>query len=178
MHEARVRGDGARRRRALQWVAVCSLVPWAAWAAGQPPGDGGAAAPADAEAAALPAADLPRAWAALRTQRGHFDGAAWNDAVDRFNGRKHVVMQRLAAALLHERATQAQVRQALGRPDRVVGPRSPEQPGLLARAAASGAAVPLGAGLWLYRWRGTHDQLLLAMVQGRLVATAWLLDGE
>ena len=32
--------------------------------------------------------------------------------------------------------------------------------------------------LWLYRWRGRHDQLLLALERGRVVAAGWLHDGE
>lgn len=146
-------------------------------------------------AAALPAAACARAagpddeaaeWRALRGVRGHFEGGAFNEAVDRWQGRKHVLMQQLAQALLAERASAAQLRARMGEPDAVLDARAPAQARLLQRAAD--AAVPPGAlaqrgaarpeALWLYRWRGARDQLAFALTADRVVATAWLYEWE
>lgn len=137
----------------------------------------------------LPDSELPAAWAAVRPLTGHFDGAPWRAEIDRWQGYKHVLMQRLAQALLARRATGADIEAAFGAPDERVPAGSARHGELLAqvsgepqpaltREPGQGAALPTTAELWLYRWRATHDQLLLALHEGRLGATAWLLQGE
>lgn len=126
----------------------------------------------------------------MRPLRGHFDGAAWNDAIDRWQGRKHQAMLALAASLLRRQAGEQEVLHTLGPADRtlVAGEAAHaaalEQLSSVAlaseapnhrQAQASGPGTPPAASvLWLYRWRGTHDQLVLTMVQGKVQGTAWL----
>lgn len=125
-----------------------------------------------------------REFRALRAVRGHFEGGAWNNDVDRWQGRKHVLMQRLAEQLLRQQASAAQVRQAMGEPDALLTPgqaahaRATQQAqwqgaALAAPSSGSGAAV-----LWLYRWRGTHDQLALALAHDRVAAAGWMHQWE
>lgn len=136
--------------------------------------------------AASPDDDAAAEWRALRGLRGHFEGGAFNEAVDRWQGRKHVLMQQFAQALQGERASAAQVRARMGAPDAALDARQPAQARLLQRVLSS--AVPPGAitldgatqpdALWLYRWRGARDQLVFALTADRVVATAWLYEWE
>lgn len=143
---------------------AAGLACWAGAACGSP--------------AALADADAAQVFRALRGVRGRFDGGAWNDAVDRWQGTKHLAMQTLAAQMLQRRATAAQLRREMGAPDAVLAPGAADH--ARAREAVQWPeAMPpddrrAGARLWLYRWRGSHDQLALALVQGRVVAVGWL----
>ena len=123
------------------------------------------------DAAAAPAASLPQQWQALRSLPGHFDGAAWNDAVDRWQGQKHRVMQQLAQQALSQRLSAERLNALMGAPDQTLAPDLPDRAGLLQQTRWQG--TPTGD-LWLYRWRGTHDQLVFALDAGQVVATGWL----
>ncbi len=139
------------------------------------------------------AAARAQEWRQLRLLRGHFDGAPWNDTVDRWQGHKHRLMQAWAARLLSRQASADELLRTLGRPDSVLRPQDPAYastaaavhpdvepaaatPGehALARAGAQ-AAQPA---LWLYHWRGSHDQLVISVQAGHTRATGWLLAHE
>lgn len=146
---------------------------------------GGCAGAAGPAAAAPPAeGDAAQSFRALRKLRGHFDGGTWSDDLDRWQGRKHVAMQRLAQHMLRERAPAAQLRRVMGEPDGMLQPGQAAH----ARALAEGqwqsgsAGTPSAAGntaaLWLYRWRGTHDQLAFALDHDLVVASGWLHQWE
>jgi len=132
-----------------------------------------AAAPGCAQTAT--AADLSAQWQALRQQRGHFDGAPWNADVDRWQGRKHVLMQTLAAQALAEQLPRETLLQRMGQPDALWRPGDGEYAQATTQAQWQGA--PRGE-LLVYHWRGTHDRLLFAVDGGRVVATAWLMALE
>lgn len=125
-----------------------------------------------------PDAGLSRAFRTLRAVRGHFDGGAWNDDVDRWQGRKHVVMQALAARMLAVLASTARLRQQMGEPDSRWTPPMAEHTRAIEQAQWQGAAGGEAAMLWLYRWRGTHDQLVLAVENDRVAAVGWLYQWE
>jgi hypothetical protein len=155
-----------RRHLALAVAAWCNGCAWAA-----PPGG----------------SDDARTFRALRVVRGHFDGGRWRDDVDRWQGRKHVAMQNLADQMLRTRATSALLRDALGEPDAVMPPGQPAHGRALAQAQwlgtgtdadAAAATRPHNAALWLYRWRGAHDQLAFAVEHDHVVAAGWLHDWE
>lgn len=129
-------------------------------------------------APAPPDTDLAQAFRTLRKVRGHFDGGAWNNDVDRWQGHKHVVMQALATQMLNQRASTAQLRQAMGEPDARWMPGQAEQTRAIEQAQWQGAAGGKAATLWLYRWRGTHDQLVLALEHDRVAAAGWLYQWE
>jgi hypothetical protein len=126
-------------------------------------------------AQAQPGADLAAQWQALRPLRGHFDGAAWNADVDRWQGRKHMLMQNLAAQALDERLPRDTLLQRMGAPD------AQWRAGQAAHASALEQAqwrgTPAG-NLLVYHWRGEHDRLLFAIDDGRVVATGWLMVHE
>jgi hypothetical protein len=121
-------------------------------------------------AAPSPAPALTRQWLALRPLQGRFDGAAWNDAVDRWQGAKHSLMQQLARYALQERLDADRLNALLGAPDQVLPAGAAGQALVLQQAQWQG--VPAGD-LWLYRWRGSHDQLVFALREGQVAAAGW-----
>lgn len=164
------------KRRQLAFVAVACC---------------GAVLAADRTPAAPPAAgDSVQTFRALRGVRGHFDGGPWNDDVDRWQGRKHVAMQRLAEQALREHTPAAQLRRSVGEPDAILQPgtaahaRALETAQWLAvadsapQAANNALSANQVAVLWLYRWRGSHDQLVLTLERGRVVMAGWLYERE
>jgi hypothetical protein len=157
-----------KRRQLAIAAAACCTVP------------AGGAEPA----APPPAGEDARTFRSLRAVRGHFEGGRWNDEVDRWQGRKHVAMQRIAEQVLHDHASVQQLRRLLGEPDGVLAPRTAAHARAVEAgrwlAAPGGAATPAGpdAELWLYRWRGTHDQMVLAVESGRVAGAGWLYEGE
>ncbi len=130
-------------------------------------------------------------WRELRRLKGHFEGEPWNEALDRWQGRKHQLMLEFAADLLRRRARTNDVLQTLGRPDAQLAPQDPayekaaRQRTQVAPLLAPPAAPTVtdkrstrAPSLWLYHWRSTHDQLVLSLHQGRVSATGWLHDFE
>jgi hypothetical protein len=126
-------------------------------------------------AQAQPGADLAAQWQALRSQRGHFDGAAWNADVDRWQGRKHLLMQALAAQAMSEQVSRELLTQRMGAPDALWRDGDAAHASAIEQARWQG--TPRGE-LWVYRWRGEHDRLLFAIGEGRVVATGWLMVQE
>ena len=113
-------------------------------------------------AQAQPGADLAAQWQTLRPLRGHFDGAAWNADIDRWQGRKHVLMQALAAQAFDERLARDTLTQRMGAPDALWRAGQPEHASAIQQA----------------QWRGRHDRLLFALRDGHVVATGWLMVQE
>jgi hypothetical protein len=126
-------------------------------------------------AQAQPGNELAAQWQALRSQRGHFDGAAWNADVDRWQGRKHVLMQALATQAMSEQASRELLTQRMGTPDAIW--RAGDAAHASATQQARWQGAPQGE-LMVYHWRGQHDQLLFAIDKGRVVATGWLMALE
>ena len=143
-----------------------------------------ALAPPLAGAAPLAGGEDAQAFRALRRVRGHFDGGRWNDDVDRWQGRKHVAMQGLAEQMLRAHAPATQLRQAMGEPDERLQPgqaahaRAVEQAQWLTSSDSEAPIKRNTATLWLYRWRGRHDQLAFALEHERVIAAGWLHDWE
>jgi hypothetical protein len=121
-------------------------------------------------------AGLSADYRAVRGTPGHFSGQAWNPAVDAWNGRKHVAMQRLADCAVQSRMSTALLRRWMGEPDAVLDCTRTDCAALLQRADAAAMTVP--AQLWLYDWRGTHDRLVLGLTPGGVNGRAWLSDLE
>jgi hypothetical protein len=126
-------------------------------------------------AQAQPGADLVAQWQTLRPLRGHFDGAAWNADIDRWQGRKHVLMQALAAQALEGRLARDTLTRRMGAPDALWRAGQPEHASATRQAQWHG--TPSGE-LLVYHWRGEHDRLLFALSEGRVVATGWLMVQE
>jgi hypothetical protein len=57
----------------------------------------------------------------VRKIKGHFDGGAWNDAVDHWMGRKHRLMIELGSRLSESKYKKDDIITQLGQPDRIAG---------------------------------------------------------
>jgi hypothetical protein len=136
-----------------------------------------AAACAQAPGAQQPARpdDLATQWRALRPRRGHFDGAAFDAEIDRWQGRKHVLMQQLASHAYDERSTRAALLRLMGTPDAMWSAGQSDHARALREARWQGA--PRGE-LLVYDWRGQRDRLVFALDEGRVVAAGWLFALE
>lgn len=118
-------------------------------------------------ATAAPLDDLAAEFRALRTQRGHFSGGEWHDAVDRWGGRKHRVMLELAEALGSGNHTRAGVIALMGEPDEVL-PK-----GQRASMGAYNGNDARVSELLVYEWRGRHDFLFFTSDGTRVFAADW-----
>jgi hypothetical protein len=112
-------------------------------------------------------ADLAVEFRALRMQSGHFSGGTWNDAVDRFGGRKHEVMLRLGELLGDGKRMQAEVVALLGAPDEVL------KPGDMKYAHAYSGGDARVRELLVYQWRGGHDFLYFTSDGAHVLASGW-----
>lgn len=138
---------------------------------------------AAASAASAPALDerlqaLGVEYRQLQALRGHFDGAPRNEALDRWGGRKHEVMELLRQELVQRPHTsRTQVISLLGMPDAQWRADEPAQRLLPAELREQ----PARDAVWLwYRWRGTRDGLALRFARHneQLELVAWSYTGE
>jgi hypothetical protein len=154
-----LRGDGGNKmNRVIYWVLAI------------------AACCGNSRACEGDAAQWAKEFAALRGVRGHFDGGNWTADVDRWQGRKHLLMQCLAAGLSAAGTPVARVRERMGEPDARVRCPSAECDGVtrLMEVRADGArSVPAGGQLWVYRWRGAHDRLVFTVMDGKVSDVGW-----
>jgi membrane-associated HD superfamily phosphohydrolase len=119
--------------------------------------------------------ELPQLLRKLRSMKGHFNGGAWNNATDKWQGTKHVVMQRLGEKIWQEKASAAQIKHALGEPDAQFNISDAKAKLIVEQSQWKG--IPEGT-LWLYHWRGTHDQLAITVANKKISALAWFYQGE
>ncbi len=121
------------------------------------------------------ASDAQR-WAELRQVPGHFNGAAANPAVDRWQGEKHQLMQRLFEHSWQQALPEAELLKLWGAPDKIWPADDPKAATLVRMTEWRGE--PAGR-LLAYHWRGEHDQLLFAVdEQGILRAAGWMMVWE
>ncbi|MET1077700.1 MAG: hypothetical protein ABWY06_06735 [Pseudomonas sp.] len=130
---------------------------------------------ADGTAAATEETATAEQFQALRAVKGHFNGGTWNDRVDTWNGEKHQVMQKLQAQILRGEKQAADVRDLFGEPEQIWPESADQYAQLVQRAQWQGR--PSGE-IWAYYWRGQHDQLLVALKDGKVTAAGWLLAWE
>lgn len=121
------------------------------------------------------AQQLAQQWHELRGKPGHFSGGQWDEQVDKWQGRKHQLMQQLFDLAWNERYTPSQLRSLLGAPDKVWTPTEAGYADWLRMTEWRGH--PTGE-FWAYAWRGQHDQLLFAVEGNQLKAAGWLLMRE
>lgn len=132
-------------------------------------------APAVAPPTPVPADDtkaLATEYRALRSVPGHFGGGEWDDSVDRFGGRKHVLLGELGERLGDGHHTRAEIESLLGPPDDVL------RRGDTMFGAALGDREPRATELLVYRWRGLHDFLYFASDGARVLSSGWWFAWE
>jgi hypothetical protein len=134
-------------------------------------GDEGPAPPADDLETIAPE------FRSLRKRAGHFSGAAWNDAVDRWMGRKHRLMRQIGLLLARGGYDQSETMALLGTPDEIVLEGDPLFD-LITRLPGYSPAQVGGDAFWVYYWRGRHDFLFLHCRNDAIVAADWWYAGE
>lgn len=123
-------------------------------------------------ATAAPLEDRAAEFRALRAQRGHFSGGEWNDAVDRWGGRKHQLMLELAEALGNGKHTSAEVFALMGAPDEVL------RQGQRAFTNAYNGNDARVRELLVYEWRGRRDFLFFTSDGVRVLRAEWWFAWE
>ncbi|NQD96427.1 hypothetical protein HP532_27580 [Pseudomonas sp. CrR25] len=121
------------------------------------------------------AQQLAQQWQLIRDKPGHFSGGPWDEQVDKWQGRKHQLMQQMFDLVWREHYDARQLRALLGAPDQVWTPAANEYADWLRLTEWQGQ--PTGE-LWAYQWRGQHDQLLFAVEGDQVRAAGWLLMYE
>ena len=94
----------------------------------------------------------------LRKQPSHWKGGQWNDAVDSFGGRMHVVLKELGKRLGDTGYSKSQLIDLIGEPD---GVRQEENKEFL-----------------IYFWRGWHDYLYFICKEGNIQKANWYFAYE
>ncbi|WLQ14977.1 hypothetical protein O5O45_03410 [Hahella aquimaris] len=120
-------------------------------------------------------AQAPGVYRELREIKGHFSGGQWNEDVDKWQGKKHQVMQVLGAKVASERLDATHTRELMGAPDRTHQPGDQHFDTVIRMTEWKGK--PQGS-LWVYDWRGAHDQLVFAFDGDKLTASGWLYSWE
>jgi hypothetical protein len=126
------------------------------------------------------AAKFSSSFRELRSTKGHFEGGKWSREVDAWGGAKHVAMQCLAIHASARKLSSAELRQLMGAPDETVSCPSTACNALVRHAEWRDEKKP-GAKVkevWVYRWRGEHDRLALALSSTAVLADGWLLVHE
>lgn len=118
---------------------------------------------------ATPAATiLSKQWAQLRKLPGHFDGAPWQDRVDKYGGEKYCVLEAMRRQAVQSKPERAQFEQMFGAADPITREELP-----------CNSAAPHFT--W-YSWRGRHDGLLLEWQANKVGHTlknaVWCQAGE
>jgi hypothetical protein len=113
----------------------------------------------------------------LREIEGHFDGGDWNDDVDRWMGKKHVLMIELGERLGTGAYSQSQVVDLLGEPDAVAREGDALYDRIRDRGEFVGPSGEVEAFL-VYHWRGEHDFLYLIVREEAILGAGWWYAGE
>ena len=95
--------------------------------------------------------EMSMQYSEIRSEKGHFDGEEWNNDVDLWSGRKHILMQALSNRLEAISAGKRQVIEVMGKPDRIVR-----------GATAEFGELPVEnseGDILIYFWRNSHDYL-------------------
>ncbi len=110
----------------------------------------------------------------LREVRGHFAGGDWNEAVDKFDGRKHRLMKTLGIAAEQESWSVAELHLRLGSPD--LEPDTDRT--LQNRLDSALGGKDKGEAIAAYFWRGNRDVLVFYRNSNGALAHAWWYAGE
>ncbi len=110
-----------------------------------------------------------------RSVPGHFEGASWNSHVDAWNGTLHKIMLALDQQVEVGQSSSENILALLGEPDQKILDALHKKEALVAQADWHGE--PKGE-VWVFNWRGKHDQFLIAIDKGVAVAKGWYMALE
>lgn len=134
--------------------------------------------------AAMAPSQIKQEWQRLRGLRGHFDGQAWLAEIDRWQGRKHCLMQvwqRQLMALANpdlRYPPNAQLLQIFDPPDLQVQSDLANLPAACRTVLQNHGPLTAGQNLAWYSWRGSRDGLLLLSRKNMLQEVVWCMSLE
>lgn len=111
--------------------------------------------------------ELGSEFRALRVRQGHFSGGRWDDALDRWGGRKHQVMLALGKALGDGTHARGEVVALMSEPDGVL------MPGQYMFGLAYKGGDTRVRQLLVYNWRGGHDFLFFTSDGEHVFGAEW-----
>jgi hypothetical protein len=111
--------------------------------------------------------DLAGEFRALRAQQGHFSGGTWDNALDKWGGRKHKVMLALGEMLGDGTHARREIIALMGAPDQIL------VRGRVVFSQAYTGGDPRVRELLVYNWRGQHDFLFFASDGSTALASGW-----
>lgn len=124
-----------------------------------------------------PIQNLADEFKSMRAIEGHFDGGPWNDAVDKWMGRKHQLMIELGDKLGSGAFTQSQIIDFLGNPD-AIAQQGDELYALIRSRSGSERSDSSSLQFLIYHWRGEHDFLYFASQNEAILNSGWWYTGE
>lgn len=140
-------------------------------------GGGGAPGTPAQTATVDPIRDVADEFRRLRAIRGHFDGGAWNDDVDKWMGRQHALMIELGDRLGKGVYGRTRVVDLLGAPDAIA--REGDALYDLIRDRGEFERPAGGAYEFLvYHWRGERDFLYMTAQGETILGAGWWYAGE
>lgn len=152
-------------------VTVLTLIIYA------DPGTAGGGSAEDTAFVNLPVEDIANEFKKVRGIKGHFDGGAWNDEVDKWMSRKHRLMIELGLRLAGGKYKKSDIIKLLDPPDRIVG----KGDYLFELIISQKRYDPLTAASYeflVYYWRGRHDFLFFTCQDGVIINSGWWYAGE
>ena len=135
-------------------------------------GDEPIIAGSDTGLAAVPAETLAAEFRELRKIKGHFDGGTWNDDVDRWLGRKHRLMMELGSRLSKGKYHKHDIPRLLDPPDQSAG-KGDELYRRVSELPGNDSLSYTPDEYLVYYWRGRHDFLYFACLDGRVAGSGW-----
>ncbi len=114
-------------------------------------------------------ASLSREFKRLHAQQGYYSGGAWNTDIDKWNCRKHAVMNELAGHILEAQCSFREVIKLMGQPDDVFQSDDPR-----AENFNKIDGFPSPDFCIQYYWRQDHDYLIFALLQNRVIHVDWV----
>ncbi|WP_196159339.1 hypothetical protein [Reinekea sp. G2M2-21] len=110
-----------------------------------------------------------------RSVPGHFEGASWNSHVDAWNGTLHKIMQALDEQVEVGQSSSEDILALLGEPDLKILDALHKKKTLVAQVDWQGEPI---SDIWVFNWRGNHDQYLISVDKGIVVAKGWYMALE
>ena len=131
----------------------------------------------DDNSAMDPLADIAAEFRGLRTVKGHFEGGAWDDGLDKWMGRKHQLMIQLGSRLGTGEYSKAQIIQLLAPPD-LTAREGDDLFDLVSSLPEFEKPATGPYDLLIYYWRGSHDFLYFASRGQTIINSGWWYTGD
>lgn len=140
-------------------------------------GGGSAGVAEDTALVNLPVDEIADEFKKIRGIKGHFDGGAWNDEVDKWMSRKHRLMIELGLRLAGGKYKKSDIIKLLDPPDRIVG-KGDYLFELIISQKRYDSLTAASYEFLVYYWRGRHDFLFFTCQDSVIINSGWWYAGE